>query len=51
MNDTWGPENREYFLYIEIRIYDRYGRVVAILDQVKKWDGTHDGKEMPRGDY
>ncbi|MDG1573271.1 T9SS type B sorting domain-containing protein [Robiginitalea sp. M366] len=51
MNDEWSPKNREFFPNIEIKIYDRYGRVVAILDQVKNWDGTYDGKEVPTGDY
>ena len=51
LNDTWAPNNREFFPQIEIKIYDRYGRVVAILDQVRNWDGTYDGKEVPTGDY
>jgi gliding motility-associated-like protein len=51
MNDTWAPGNREFFPNIEIKIYDRYGRVVAILDQVRNWDGTYEGKELPTGDY
>ena len=51
MNDTWSPMNREFFPNIEIKIYDRYGRVVAILDQVRNWDGTYEGKEVPTGDY
>ena len=51
MNDEWSPGNREFFPNIEIKIYDRYGRVVAILDQVKNWDGTYEGTELPTGDY
>ncbi len=51
MNDYWYPENREYFPFIDVIIYDRYGRVVARLDQVKKWDGTYEGKPLPTGDY
>lgn len=51
MNDEWSPGNREFFPNIEVKIYDRYGRVVAILDQVKNWDGTYDGSELPSGDY
>ncbi|MCO5725424.1 T9SS type B sorting domain-containing protein [Robiginitalea marina] len=51
MNDFWAPLNREFFPGIEVKIYDRYGRVVAILDQVKNWDGTYEGKELPTGDY
>lgn len=51
LNDYWYPENREYFPFIDVIIYDRYGRVVARLDQVKKWDGTYEGKPLPTGDY
>ncbi len=51
MGDTWAPKNREYFPYIEVKIYDRYGRVVAILDQIRSWDGTYEGNELPTGDY
>tara|TARA_B100000949_G_C14289105_1_gene456152 strand:+ start:3035 stop:11341 length:8307 start_codon:yes stop_codon:yes gene_type:complete len=51
MNDYWYPKNREYFPFIDVIIYDRYGRVVARLDQVKKWDGNYDGKPLPTGDY
>ncbi len=50
-NDEWFPRNREFFPNIEVKIYDRYGRVVAILDQIATWDGTYEGKELPTGDY
>ena len=50
-NDQWMVANREFFPNIEIKIYDRYGRVVAILDQVTNWDGNYEGKELPSGDY
>ncbi|MBU2975882.1 T9SS type B sorting domain-containing protein [Zobellia sp. B3R18] len=50
-NDFWAPGNREFFPNIEVIIYDRYGRVVAELDQVSKWDGLYEGKELPTGDY
>ncbi len=50
-NDVWFPRNRDFFPNIEVKIYDRYGRVVAILDQVSNWDGTYEGSELPSGDY
>ena len=50
-NDTWIPGNKSFFPNMEVKIYDRYGRVVAILNQVSGWDGTYEGKEMPSGDY
>ncbi|MDO6472218.1 T9SS type B sorting domain-containing protein [Maribacter sp. 1_MG-2023] len=51
LNDIWSPNNRELFDGVEVRIYDRYGRVVAILDEVSGWDGKYEGKEVPTGDY
>lgn len=51
MNDEWFPGNRDFFPNMEVKIYDRYGRVVAVLDQVSGWDGTYEGKELPTGDY
>ncbi|WP_350290910.1 T9SS type B sorting domain-containing protein [uncultured Croceitalea sp.] len=51
LNDSWFPRNREFFPNIDVIIYDRYGRVVARLDQVKKWDGNYDGSPLPTGDY
>lgn len=50
-NDMWFPGNRDFFPNIEVKIYDRYGRVVAVLDQVSGWDGTYEGRELPTGDY
>ena len=50
-NDVWSPKNRDFFPNIEVKIYDRYGRVVAILDQVRNWDGNYDGSPVPSGDY
>lgn len=51
-NDFWLPENLEGFPEILIKIYDRYGRVVAELAYgVQGWDGTYDGKQLPTGDY
>ncbi|MBO0322142.1 T9SS type B sorting domain-containing protein [Muricauda sp. CAU 1633] len=51
LNDYWYPGNREFFPEIDVIIYDRYGRVVARLDQVKKWDGNYEGSPLPTGDY
>ncbi|MET6990270.1 T9SS type B sorting domain-containing protein [Sediminicola arcticus] len=51
MNEVWAPGNRELFPNLEVKIYDRYGRVVAILDNVIGWDGKYEGNEVPTGDY
>lgn len=51
MNEVWSPMNRELFPNLQVKIYDRYGRVVAILDNVTEWDGTYAGQPVPTGDY
>lgn len=52
-NDVWAPKNREFFPNIDVKIYDRYGRVVEELDQVQSWDGNYNdtGNPLPSGDY
>ena len=52
-NDVWAPKNREFFPNIEVKIYDRYGRVVKELNQVESWDGEYadTGNPLPSGDY
>ena len=50
-NDFWKLGNTEYFPNLTVKIYDRYGRVVARLSNIEGWDGTYEGKELPTGDY
>ena len=51
-NDFWMPANTEGWPEILIKIYDRYGRVVAEVSAgAQGWDGMYDGKELPTGDY
>lgn len=51
MNETWRVQNAQLFPNIEVKIYDRYGRVVANLKEVEGWDGNYDGLPLPTGDY
>ncbi|MCX2718510.1 T9SS type B sorting domain-containing protein [Lentiprolixibacter aurantiacus] len=52
MNDTWMPDNMEGFPEILIKIYDRYGRVVAEEAYgTQGWDGKYHGNDLPTGDY
>jgi gliding motility-associated-like protein len=52
LNELWMPKNIEAYPNILIKIYDRYGRVVADLSgAVEGWDGTYNGKPLPTGDY
>lgn len=51
LNDVFTADNGHLFPNMTIKIYDRYGRIVARLEDVKKWDGTYVGKPVPTGDY
>ena len=51
MNENWFVKNADLFPNMEVKIFDRYGRVVAILNEVKGWDGTYEGSPLPTGDY
>ncbi len=50
-NDSWGAYEVEDYNELEIFIYDRYGRELAHLKGRETWDGTYQGKKLPRGDY
>ncbi|MEO1012324.1 MAG: T9SS type B sorting domain-containing protein [Bacteroidota bacterium] len=50
-NDTWKIKFDGFYPNSITTIYDRYGRVVARLDQEDKWDGTYNGNPIPTGDY
>ncbi|MCW5514680.1 T9SS type B sorting domain-containing protein [Muriicola sp. Z0-33] len=51
-NDLWMPRNTEIFPEILIKIFDRYGRVVAHVSGGEAgWDGRYKGSELPTGDY
>ncbi|WP_405296877.1 T9SS type B sorting domain-containing protein [Algibacter sp. Ld11] len=53
-NDTWQPLgiSREFQTDVSIYIYDRYGKLLNILDPFGPgWDGTFKGNVMPSSDY
>ncbi len=50
--DVFRPGCIANFPNIETKIFDRYGRVVAILRGTEAgWDGRYDNNELPTGDY
>ena len=53
-NDTWKLIEVESinFAISPIQIFDRFGKVVAILDPNSQgWDGYYNGKQLPASDY
>lgn len=50
-NDKWyiaGAETMEGFY---VRIFDRYGKLLTVLNGSERWDGTFNGKPLPASDY
>ncbi|GAA4323101.1 hypothetical protein GCM10023115_51610 [Pontixanthobacter gangjinensis] len=51
-NDYFRLKGVSFFESSEIRIFDRYGKLMAAgPGEDFKWDGTLNGKDLPAGDY
>ncbi len=55
VNDYWQfvvPETTDEIVLKEIRIFDRYGNLIAIINpESKGWDGTSKERDLPSSDY
>ena len=52
VNDKWEIVVTENGTFLDVLIYDRYGKLLAqILSGKNGWDGTHNGQPMPSDDY
>jgi gliding motility-associated-like protein len=52
LNDSWIPRNITQFPDIFIKIYDRYGREIYIIqDSEDGWNGLYQDTDLPTGDY
>lgn len=52
INDEWKIVATENGVFLDVLIYDRYGKLLAqILSGKGGWDGTYNGKPMPSNDY
>jgi gliding motility-associated-like protein len=51
-NDDFSINGLEYFPSSEIRIFDRYGKLIKADDGKDfNWNGTLDGRSLPSDDY
>ena len=50
-HDTWSIMYSETEETLDIKIYDRYGKLLKTLDKNSSWDGSYKGKNMPTSDY
>lgn len=54
VNDTWLIENVDVYPRCNVKIYDRFGRIVYeqdAYDNEDGWDGTYAGNPLPASDY
>ncbi|WP_159019467.1 T9SS type B sorting domain-containing protein [Algibacter sp. L3A6] len=50
-HDTWSIKYSETEETLDIKIYDRYGKLLKTLDKNTSWDGSYNGRNMPTSDY
>lgn len=51
-NDFWGPEAESQSCDYTLRIFNRFGKQLAVLSpRDYRWDGTYEGQQMPSDDY
>lgn len=51
ISEGWTPLKIDNFKDIETKVFDRYGREIAILRRGEKWDGNYKNNPLPSGDY
>lgn len=50
-NDTWSIKFSDFEDGLNIKIFDRYGKLLKILENNAAWDGTFNGRELIASDY
>ncbi|NRD20598.1 T9SS type B sorting domain-containing protein [Winogradskyella eckloniae] len=50
-NDTWYIKNAATEPSLLVKIFNRYGKLLKVLDANAVWDGTYDGNPLPTSDY
>ena len=52
VNDYWQVKGGINFTTTEVKIFDRFGKLITILNTANPiWDGTYNGKLLPATDY
>jgi gliding motility-associated-like protein len=50
-NDTWKVKFSQFEENFLTQIFDRYGKLIKVLNNNESWDGTYNGKQLPSDDY
>lgn len=52
INDRWYIKGMSYFNNAEVKIFDRFGKLITVLNSSNpSWDGTYNGQLLPSTDY
>ncbi|WP_295337965.1 T9SS type B sorting domain-containing protein [Flavobacterium sp.] len=52
INDRWHIKGMSYFNNAEVKIFDRFGKLITVLNSSNpSWDGTYNGQLLPSTDY
>ncbi|QLE02038.1 T9SS type B sorting domain-containing protein [Galbibacter sp. BG1] len=51
LNDEWKISDLSSFPSSTIQIFDRYGKLISLLEVDEAWDGRYNGIELPESDY
>jgi gliding motility-associated-like protein len=50
-NDTWSIHFSDTEVGLTVQLFDRYGKLITVLNQNQTWDGTLNGNKLPSTDY
>ncbi len=50
-NPTWGIQGSSEVQIMNIKVYDRYGKLLKDLGTAGQWDGTYNGNLLPSSEY
>ena len=50
-NDNWSIKFSQFELKFDVKIFDRYGKLIKVMNSSESWDGTYNGRLMPSDDY
>lgn len=50
-NDGWRIKFSQFEPNFEVRIFDRYGKLLRIMKNNEAWDGNYNGRQLPSDDY
>jgi gliding motility-associated-like protein len=50
-NDNWSVIANSAEIKFNVSVFDRFGKLLTVLENTDPWDGTYQGIEMPSSDY